>query len=364
MSGWSVADILDPRFMDEAYQEVTPVGAAPSPMLQFFGANPKSVFGDTIEVTIIPAERTPAPTNSPGHVARPLQTKGVRKRYYTPIHAFNKISIPQQAMLYLEMVDRPDVQNLGREELNRQMEYFKLRHSILREVALSKALFGGVIYRDTDGNVSETDQGGPTIDLGVSSSHKTTLGGIIGTAWDNAAAPILTDLDDIKLQSQVEGKPEPKHIWCNSVVKRWLRDNTEAKAYFQNAGLTPTNVDKILQGDVFPDLGGFMWHFYDATYVDSGGTSRYLCPQTMVTITPEVGPWFRAFNGSFRIPNTEGVLSGDTADAAASNGRVVYGDYLYLRERDDPATLMMYGGTTFLYAFSDPDAIWMPTVDF
>lgn len=365
--GYSIAEVLDARFMLEAYKQ-RPNSATPSnPVLDHFNAAAENAFGDTFELKFYGQENRPAPTNLPGSPARTLTQVGVQKQYYTPITAFNEIPIDQETVMFLEAESNPTFQDRGREEINRQIDEFKRRHTLLRMLGLSKALFGGEIFRDASGNITETASTGPTINLGVPASRKSQLnvlgGNIISAAWDVASTKILTQLDQIKIAAEQLGVEAPTDIWLHSTAKRWLRDNDEIKVYFQNKQLDP---DPILTGSMYPNLGGFNWHFFDGSYVDSSGTTRSFFPTTMVAITPPVarGGWFRAMNGSSVVYGSDGIAGDASADAANGSTNIVYGDYAYCKKIDNPNTIVVRGGTKFLYAFANPNAIWMPTVDF
>lgn len=360
---WSVADVLDPQFLTAAYHKTRE--GQQNPMLDMFNRAAENVYGDTIEVTIFPEERVPAPTNVTGGPARTLAERGATKAYYTPIRAFNEMPLAEESYMYLRQEDNQMLQDKGRQEVNRQLMYFQKRHELLRAVVLSKTLFGGVVYQDASGNIKETSSTGPTINLGVAAGHKSQLnwdgnGAILGTSWSNAAATILTDLDDIKIAAEASGVPVPTEILVNSTVKAYLRANTELKAYFQNANMS---MDAVLRGNMIEGLGGYNWHFFDGTYVDpsDGTTVRKLVPDGMACIFPAVtgpGGWFRAINGSSLVKTDSGIIGSVTS----AGTQTVFGDYVYGKEDDNPATLIVRGGTKFLYAFSDPDAVWMPTI--
>lgn len=367
--GYSIANtVLDARFMMEAYRERNNSSLPTNPILQHFDAAAENAFGDTFEVKIFPATSQPAPTNRLNSPAKVLQEIGGQKRYYTPITAFNEMYLDANTLMYLEQENNPAYQEMGREELNRQIDYFKQRHTLLRMLGLSKALFGGQIFRDVDGNITETSSTGPTVDLGVPATRKSQLnvlgGNIISAAWDVASTKILTQIDQIKIAAEELGVEAPTDIWLHSTAKRWLRDNDEIRAYFQNKQLDP---DPILTGSMYPNLGGLNWHFFDGSYTDSSGTTRSFFPKTMAVLTPPVtrGGWFRAMNGSTRV-RTSGAGDRYAADAASITGgsEIVYGDFFYAKEVDNPDTVVIRGGTKFLYAFANPNAIWMPTVDF
>lgn len=357
-----MANALNAEFFASAYHELD-VAATPTPLMQIFGQRMENRFGSPIQVDVYPAQRTPAPTNQIGGTSKVIQKKGVTPRFYTPIHSFNRMPFDPVALMHLRQQDNPAVQDRGKQEIERQMTYFKRAHNMLREVALHKTFLEGVIYRDPDGNITPTDQGGQTIDLGVPAANKTSLGGIIAADWDDPAALIFTQLNNLRRAAIAAGKPEPKHIFITNLAKNWIRANTEAKAYFQNANLSPESVDRILQGETFPDLGGYTWHFYDQSYVDYAGTTRLMLSETIASITPEPGGWFQAFNGAAPVPTSVNLVDGDSAESIAAYTKVAYGDFFYMLGSQDPVGVNCYGGTTFLYAFTDPSAVYMPTVN-
>lgn len=360
---WGVADILDPQFLTTAYQKQTGIDDV-NPFLDYFSVAKENVYGDTVEVTVFPAERSPAPINPLGSSARTLAERGASKAYFTPVNSYNELPIQQTTLLFLREEAAPQFQDLGRAELNRQIAYFKRRHQLLRQVVLSKTLFNGIVYTDSSGNVKESSSTGLSIDLGVAASHKNQMSSLIATKWSDASAKILTQLDNIRIAAANAGVPIPTEIWVNSSVKKWLRDNTELKAYFQTANIK--NVDLVLQGDMV-QIGQFNWHFFDGTYVDDTGTTRKLVPDNQACIHPKIsgaGGWFRGIEGSNLVHSADGIQGADSAEAALSGDQIMYGDYVYCKKKDNPSTVVLRGGTRFLYAFADPDAIWMPTVDF
>ena len=366
--GYSIAEVLDARFMLEAYKQRNNSATPSNPVLDYFNQASEDAFGDTFELKFYGQENRPAPTNLPGSPARTLTQVGVQKQYYTPITAFNEINFDQETVMYLEAENNPAFQDRGREEVNRQIDEFKRRHTLLRTLALSKALFGGEIFRNAAGDITETASTGPTVNLGVPASRKSQLnvlgGNIITAAWDVASTKILTQLDQIRIAAEELGVETPTEIWLHSTAKRWLRDNDELKSYFSNKQLDP---DPILAGSMYPNLGGYNWHFFDGSHLGSDGQTRSFFPKTMVSITPPVtgrGGWFRAMNGSSLVYSADGIAGDASADVANASSNIVYGDYAYCKKIDNPNTIVVRGGTKFLYAFANPNSVWMPTVDF
>lgn len=377
MASSAIENLLDARFMTTAYHQRTNSSVPTNPLLENFDRVREQVFGDTIEIKIFPTTNEPAPTNNYGGQAKVLDKTGGNKIYITPIHSFNEMPINVAACMYLEMEDNPMVQALGKQEVDRQLAGFKIRNNLLRTVVLAKTLFGGPVYRNSSGQITETSSTGPTIDLQWNS---TTNGGqiarsnfsnfqggsgnVIDASWATASTKILTQLDDLRELAEHTGQEVPTDIWCHPTMKRYLRDNTEIKSWVQYN--SKERADVILKGDVWNDIGGYTWHFYGGTYRGSNGTTYTMFPRDKVAITPPVeqGGWFRAIDAAFPVPTQSGILATGVEPTANLSGanQIVYGDFVYLKQDDNPSIYKIRGGTTFLYAFANPSCLWVPTV--
>ncbi len=225
--------ILSPQFLSETYSKVASLTSY-NPMLDFFH-RPTEYDGDEIEVVRLDSVSEPAPMNLRGQAARTLDAQGLETVRFTPIHAFNEVTIPMSAIEYLRQTDSPRVQERGIQELRRQMEAFGRRHRALRAVVLAKALTTGVIYWDPQsGSVMET----PTdikIDLGVSDEHKGLLdhsafgAEIISAAWDQPDTKILSQLDSNARGGGVrQGSTATPHLAAH-VGQEWFRNNNQVK---------------------------------------------------------------------------------------------------------------------------------------
>ena len=317
---------------------------------------------DSVEWIYLSQVKTAAPLNKRGASARVLQPTGTQSRKITMCHVFNEMRLGMDSLRALREPDNWTLQRLGRTEVTKQIKDFATKHAVMKQVFLSKAFTDGVVYVDDDGNILESSSGAElTIDLGVSSTHKSQInpggGAIIATAWDNAAAKILTQLENLKVQAEIENADPPRHIWLNGLNRKWLRDNTELKALY--AGITPLN--QLLSGDSF-ELGGFVWHFYSGTYTDSSGTTQYYVPVDQAIITPDLGPWFMNAIGVEAVPTSIDVAG--SSDEALNSLTEVYGDFAYAKLEHNPPRVSTFFGTNFIYGFRNPNSIWMPTVDF
>lgn len=362
-STYELHEVLHPRVVTEAYREEAN-RFFNNPLVAYYSQQIRDYTGDRFEFAYRAAMREPAPANLRGQPARVLQPTGLSERRIYMLHAFNEIGLSMDA---LQMLRRPNDQTpmeKGREEIQRQFEDFGDRHLLFRAVALAKTLVDGVIHFGGDGRILESSAGATySVDFGVPATHKGQLdpgsGPILALPWDNPSAKILDDLDEIRVQAEIEHGGEPRHIWLHHSAKRWLRDNSQLQAYVDGA---PDKVDRVLSGSMIEDLNGWTWHFYSGTYQAADGSVQSFIPPTRAILTPDIGPWMRAANGSELLTGFEGIRS--SVDEALGEITEVFGDFAYVKLVDNPTKLVLRMGTDFVYAFANPSAVWMPTVDF
>lgn len=364
---FELEEVLDPRVLTEQYREEAGRYVS-NPILDFYSTQMKDIGGDRFEFAYRAAMTTPAPGNLRGQPARVLQPTGLSDRTVFMHRAFNTLDLSLNSLQMLREPENMTLQKMGRTEILRQQEDFGDRHKIFRAVVCAKSLIDGIVYFDGDGVVLESSSGAAySVDLSVPSSHKSQLnspsasfsGNIIGLAWDNASAKIFDDLDDIRIAARELNAEMPKHIWLHDTAKRWLRDNTQLLGYLQ---ASPEKADRILAGSMIEDLNGWTWHFDSSTYTSSAGTTVPYIPTTKALITPDVGPWLRAANGSELIPTQVGVFG--TLQEAVGNMQELFGMFSYVALQHNSARLSLFMGDNFTYVFANPNAVWAPTVDF
>lgn len=360
---YELEEVLHPRVITALYREESRKFFA-NPLVEFYSGQMKEYTGDRFEFAYREAMKQPAPANFRGQPARLLQPTGATERRVYMLHAFNEVGLSMDS---LQMIRRPGdetLQRKGRDEIVRQMEDFGARHHIFRAVCLAKTLSAGVIHFGPNGEVLESSSGATySVDFGVPASHKAQLdpgsGDLIDVPWDDPSAKILDQLDAIRIQAEEENAEEPRHVWMHHAAKRWLRDNEQIQSYVSGS---PEAVDRVLRGTVIEDLGGWNWHFFSGSYQAADGSSVPYLPRPQAVLTPDLGPWLRAANGSELITSFEGIRS--SVDGALEEVTEVFGDFAYVKLVDNPTKLVLRMGTNFVYAFANPNAVWMPTVDF
>lgn len=360
---YELQEILDPRVITEAYREESNRFFS-NPLVAYYGSQTRRYAGDRFEFAYRAAMNEPAPANLRGQPARVLQPTGLAERRVYMLHAFNEVALSTDSLGVLRRPGDLSLQQKARDEIQRQFEDFGDRHLIFRAVALGKTLADGVIHFDAEGRILESSTGAAySVDFGVPDSHRGQLdpgsGAILSLPWDNANAKILDDLDDIRAQAELERAGEPRHIWLHHSAKRFLRDNTQLKDYVDGS---PDKVDRVLSGSMVEDLNGWTWHFFSGAYQAADGSIKPYIPPTKAILTPDIGPWLRAADGSELLPRFEGIRA--NVDDALDDLVEVFGDFAYVKLIDNPTKLVLRMGTNFVYAFANPSAVWMPTIDF
>lgn len=370
---FAINELLTPINLSKAYTKLASLGQK-CPLLDFYSSPNPEQGEDFVELVRWTDSRTMAPINAKGAPARTLQTQGGQGVVMTPIHVFNEFVIPQVALDFLRVDDSPALQDRGMQEVRRQMEIFSRRHKINKAVSLGKLLGDGIAYFDANGMILESSSGAAvTVDLSVGATHKSQLAhasngssDIIGTAWDNPAASILTDLEQIRTAAEYDMAPVPKHVWLHGENKGWIVNNTEIKAFVQYNNPGADNYLRFLagQGDTL-SIGDWTFHFYSGTYVGADeSTVRPLISKTKAIITPDPNDssWFAHYECAETIPTGEGVIG--SLEEYFGKTQKVYGDFTYAKVLDNPLKVVVRMGMNYLFAMRDPNAIWIPTVDF
>lgn len=371
-----VERILHPQFITEMYREEASKYFV-NPFLEFYSSQTKNYSGDRFEFAYRSITRDPAPANFRGQPARVLQPTGLSDRKIFMLHAFNEIGLSADALQMIRDPENTYLQEKGRKEIQDQAEDFGDRHLIFRAVCMAKTFVDGEVSFNQNGDILESSSGAHyTVDFGVPDSHRDQItgasdsfsGDIIANSWDEEDSSAetttyiadiekqLTDLDEAAEEANIE---KPTHIWAHPSIKNYLHKNSYVQKYLQ---ASPREAEDRLRGGMIEDLFGKTWHFFGGTYKAVDGTQKPYIPKTKLVITPDVGPWLRAANGSELITPYEGLTNGIME--AVNKLVEVYGDFAYAKLIDNPTKLVLRMGTNFVYAFANPNAVWAPEVIF
>jgi hypothetical protein len=384
-------ELMSYRALTSLYQDYGRENVTPNPFFDMYvgGRTPENLPTDLVEYVAISAVRTPAPMNLRDNPARMLQPTGKTVRRMVMARMFNQIQFGMGSLQMLRDPENYVLQRMGMRELQQQLEDLATKQLITKHVFLSKVLGGQTIYIGPNGDIQESSSGALySISSGIPASNVGQIaragffpggvGNIIATAWDDPAALLLDQLDELNDAAQRAKLPPLKHIWLFAKNRKWIRNNTQIKTLFQYTSADNSmRLDRAVAGDTF-EIEGYTFHFYNGTYQPtSGGLDIPYIAETQAIITPDVGPWFVHGAGMEYVPSTTALqqfgfsYGGDNypnvADAISkglSGLDEVYGDFGYTELTHGPVRLNLFTGSNFLYGLKNPNAVFAPTVDF
>lgn len=357
----SVKKLLQPLLMTQTYSERS--GPQEYTLTKSFydGSGPvTNVDGAEYIILYDPAQTTPSPLNHAGAEARILQPKGLKDRRAALFHNYNSIALNADVLDAIREPGSLGLQDRGRTELIRQQTSFKTRQDLLKELVIAKSLVDGIVYVNYKGEVLESSTGAEySASMEVAAAHQGNCGGIIGAYWSVASTDIAKQIDDLKQQGEVDDAEVISEVWCNPIVKSYLRKNTDFQTWAsQNSG---GDAAAILRGETIQGLWGLNWNFYGRTYTDVTGAKKPFIPANKVFFCPAPNSgWLQASAGSSLLPKNFGLAQ--SLEEALANLVKVYGDFSYAALAGNPTRLEMFMGGKFGLHFVNPNSIFQAQI--
>lgn len=340
----------------------------------FFGMSPggaasQNVSGRHLGWDIFDKTRLIAEGRAPGTGPATVQRKSVGHVSAVAYRAHEKITLLHEEIFRTRPLGQQfGVVDLnGQNYINNQIGYLTQRFRNSREFMISRMLRGGFGVLQTGESWVPVEKGAGTfdVDYNIPSTHLSKLdmgtgSDIIGTSWDNAAAPIIGDVLAVnKAFERLHGRPL-RHIFINSTMFANLLANTELK----NVGGTAYRIFDSLSArqmkseEGIPDSGFDVvfrglplqtFHVYDGvlnvnqnTDSDTVANTSLFIPDNNAIFLPEPSnDWVGWINASEYVK--ENVM-----DA----GRQVFGFHSWSTNTIDPAGIelkMLDNGLPVLY---------------
>lgn len=284
----------------------------------------------------------------------PIATKSV-----TLITGSENILLNQNDYMALRGWTDPNVQNLGADEVKRQIVEAKQYLENLRVAVTQSALMTGYVYTDSSGNLENSSSTGNTVDYGVPSGNKTHVGGTI-VDWETSSTDIVKQLLDLKnLALRTTGYPLTTVVYGTS-VPGYLSRNDSVKNYIRgNPGLASG-----FYGGAIPDgFCGLKWvdgssMFYEK---DDGSFAQWVGTDTC-NFYPDPDPsWWGNLIGTTAVcTDLGGVNMG--ADSPQDNIIGAKGQFAYAVKSTDPVTIKVVYGDNFLPVLKVPAAVYLTDV--
>lgn len=314
------------------------------------------VFNDTREV---PTARFP------GKPATTIARQPVGNVPYIIPRTFEMMPIDAETVHNQRRIGGPtgELDIMGQAYVADQERIVKQRITNLREFQTVAMLRGSYTYTVSGDELRHDYTGGSyTVDYQVPAGNKGQLdmlggGNLIGTAWDNAAAPILDDIREVNAAlEQLIGRGV-EDIFVTSVVWGFVLNNTQVQA---QAG-SVNRVFDVLERD--PNTQDFVarlfalpwirWHICDKG-LNLAGTFTKLIPDTSAVMLPIIDEQVVSYyEGSEPVSEWEGRPMVDRA-----------GEYYWIAPKANPTRYELFGLHNGLPVLKVPAAIVHATVDF
>lgn len=363
-----------PEALTELYEALGIGEVTPNPLYDFYvGGRPVGQYG-VDDVTLIKLNRTedPAPINLRGQPARVLGPIGKGQARLNMLNVFNVLKLEVDTLRGIRNPADASLQVKGRQEIEYQLANFAARHVLLKHVYVAKSLTGGMVYFDGNGDVLESSSGSVIqVPTGIPSRNqgqvtRANLGGgsgdVFDLPWDNPAALILTQLDELNRRHEQINNGRPlRVIWMGDHGRAWLRANEEVASHFSSTD----ELYAATAGEAFR-VDKYEFRFINRTYEAVDGTRQPYIPETKALITPQPtdGNWIIVGEGSQYVPNSIDVAKPLTVDQAIAMWEEVYGDFAYLVADHNPLGLNMFMGFNMLFGFRNANEVFPVTVDF
>lgn len=314
------------------------------------------VFDDTREV--------PTAT-TPGSHAINIARQPVGNVGYTIPRSAEKISLPLEELNQLRALGGPvdSVDSLGERYIADQERIVKQRYTNLREFQIAAMLRGAYTYTQTaDYFTHAFSGGGITINYQVPAGNKTQLnmiggGDIIGTSWDNAAAPIVRDVLEINAAFNQLCGLGLTDIFCTSVVWGYVINNTEVRNLAGSANEPVQSFTRDMDKQEFTAIlkacPWVTWHITDNGLNLTGTFTKLIADTAAVFLTKPnqmIAQYWEC---------CEPVV-----DPVTNRQSNQFGEYYYHKLIDDPVSYEFHARFNGLPIVKIPNAIAYGTVKF
>lgn len=316
----------------------------------------QNVIGDSGRYTQVTGTRQTARVVQYGSAARRRSLRNIAIRDAKLMHSYEELALDPIVFQALREFDNYNKAEIAGQEVTRQVMNFRMLFTNLRKTAIMQALSNGIIYIDDDNNLLPSSSGAQySIDFGMSANNQDQLNGIITASWANFSTDIPGQIRALQARALQDtgyplryafyGRNIPSYMTQNNYVQDYLsRNPSVAKPYLDTAEL--------------PGLFGLTWvPAYEFFFQDNTETNNTVVDADKVIFTPEPSQeWWEILEGSFPVPTTLNIQS--DAVAAMRSLKEVNGAFAYGCVVDNPPSVVMRAGDTFLPVIKVPNAIY------
>jgi len=355
----SISDLLGYTTLTGIIQATTP--GLPDVFPPAFWANPKPVLLDAGRYTQVFGNRQTARQAMYGAPAQNRQLAEVDIKDVKLVHSIESIQIDPKTMAALREKDSYK-QDVGFEEVKRQIAYFRDYFKNLRQAMLAFVICKGNIWFDANGNLLPTSSGAQvTVPMNINANNQNQLNGIISAPWNNNATDIQSQLRKLKQQAAIQSGYPLKYAFYGKNVPSYLTQNNYVVEYMTR---NSSRQNEFLSDAELPNLFGLTWMpLYEFFYNDSTNTPQVVIGDDDVIFTPEVSSaWYEPLEGTYPVPTTINIQT--DAVAAMDSCKYIPGMFAYGYTTLAPVGINMTMGDTVLPVVKIDKSIWQSTVVF
>lgn len=344
----------------------------PDPLPSGFQTITRKVIGDSARyVTYTGTRQTPrlvmygAPAVK--RTMRPISSVDVKLMF-----TFEEISFNPMVLQQLRNYDNYEVQNMGREEVARQVGNFTEIFHNGRIAGTMMMLHNANLWFDGGGNLLPSSSGAVvTVSANRSANNEGQLNGLVLTPWSNNQANIPLDLRKLKLRAAEDTGYEPKLAMYGKNIPGYLEQNDYVIDYLSR---NPTWNNKINESPDVPDgLFGYKWVPMYTAFYDSGASTDHTDPTVntyneiwdgdTIVFSPEPEKyWWEMIEGSYPVPTTINIQT--NAEAAVNSLKIVNGMFAYSLVTINPVGLSTFMGDIYLPTIKNPAVTYKMKVVF
>jgi hypothetical protein len=363
----SIQDIMAWRNISASVQKVET--GIPNRLPSQFMTVKEDVLGDRTTYLTFYGQRQTARRVEYGAPSRSRTLRPSGEQSVTLVHFSEHVKLRQELWLQLREANSLMAQKKAQEEIARAGRDHRQLFDNTRIASIISMLANGKVWFDAGGNILPSAASSAlTVDYAIPANNRNQLNGIIGTSWANVAAPIVQNIEDIKIQMMKNTGREPAHAFYGSNIANYLYTNNTVGKYWQyNSALygqfqaTPG----VIPNGTF---GIANWHrmgdsFFASNTNSESETINMQWDGDLLTITPEITPnTYTLYEGSIPVPTRLGVEN--SAEAALAAVEIVYGIGGYAVLEADPVGIKSVYFDTFLNHWKTPADMFQADVAF
>lgn len=320
--------------------------------------------------------RTVASTTDYGAPARDDQQTNLGVQTAKLLHSFRNVRLPIMDFMNLLKVDSLVDQQMGIDEVVRQVKFHVEKNVNLRTTALASAIGTGNIWIDKTGGILPSSSGAVvTIPFNVPASNQAQLnvfgsGNIIAATWATAGTDIAGQIRALKQASIRQTGYKIKYAIYGLNVATYLANNTSLQTYMSRtaypvapfpAGAGP---EYLASNEIPPRMLDLEWiPGYTQYYLDNA-----LAPQTFIgndevifVCDPDESGWLQNLEGSYPVPMKYAPVA---AESVTSSFEEKWGMFAYGQPSSNPASAELFFGDTYLPAITNGQCLYQAVVAF